>query len=157
MTAYRFRVKFAPDSTSPWRDIVIGNDRTPAEFQSAINPAVGLDQSHLWFVGNDEDYWDSEIKCQCPQQYEQSCGSDPGFRTERLENAGEVTIGEMARQLNLEQYDRICYLYDYGDEWRFYAILKEILDDEPSDTEPAVVNTEGESINQYGSSRERRF
>jgi hypothetical protein len=63
----------------------------------------------------------------------------------------------MARQLDLEQYDRICYLYDYGDEWRFYAILKEVLNDEPSDTEPAVVNTEGESIDQYGSSRERRF
>lgn len=59
--------------------------------------------------------------------------------------------------MSLQQYDRICYLYDYGDEWRFYAILKEVLDDEPSDTEPAVVNTEGESIDQYGSSRERRL
>jgi hypothetical protein len=97
------------------------------------------------------------VKYQCPQEYEQSSGGDSVFHTERLENAGEVTIGEMARQLDLEQYDRICYLYDYGDEWRFYAILKEVLDDEPSDTEPAVVNTEGESIDQYGSSRERRF
>lgn len=51
-----------------------------------------------------------------------------------------MTIGEITRQLGLEQYDRICYLYDYGDEWRFYAILKKILSDEPSDTEPAVVN-----------------
>jgi hypothetical protein len=127
MTAYRFRVKFAPDPTSLWRDIVVGADRTIAEFQSAINPAVGLDQTHLWFIRNDEEYWDSEVN------------------------------SEMARQLSLEQYDRICYLYDYGDEWRFYAILKEVLDDEPSDTEPAVVNTEGESIDQYGSSRERRF
>jgi hypothetical protein len=156
MTAYRFRIKFAPDPTSLWRDIVVGVDRTIAEFQSAINPAVGLDQNHLWFIGDDQEYWDSEVKYQCPQEYEQSSGG-PALRTERLENAGEVTIGEMARQLDPEQYDRICYLYDYGDEWRFYAILKDILDDEPSDTEPTVVNTEGESINQYGSSRERRF
>jgi len=53
MTAYRFRVKFDPDPTSLWRDIVVGADRTIAEFQLAINPAVGLDQGHLWFVGDD--------------------------------------------------------------------------------------------------------
>lgn len=79
------------------------------------------------------------------------------LRTERIENPGNVTIGEITRQLGLEQYDRICYLYDYGDEWRFYAILKEILSDEPSDTEPAVVNKKGESIDQYDLLRERHF
>ncbi|WP_134672283.1 IS1096 element passenger TnpR family protein [Halorussus marinus] len=147
MTAYRFRVKFDPDPTSLWRDIVVGADRTIAEFQSAINPAVGLDQGHLWFVGDDEDYWDSAVKYQCPQEYEESPGGDPVLRTERIENAGDVTVGEMTRQLGLEQYDRICYLYDYGDEWRFYGILKEILSDEPSDTEPAVVNEKGDPIN----------
>jgi hypothetical protein len=157
MTAYRFRVKFDPDPRSLWRDITVGADRTVVEFQTAINPAVGLEQGHLWFVGTDEDYWDSEVKYQCPQEYEQSQGGGPMFRTERRENASEVTVGEMARQLGLEQYDRICYLYDYGDEWRFYAILKEVLSDEPSDTEPDVVNKKGEPIDQYGPSRERRF
>jgi hypothetical protein len=84
MTAYRFRVKFDPDPTSLWRDIAVGADRTIAEFQSAINPAVGLDQGHLWFVGDDEGYWDSAVKYQCPQEYEESpgwtparCGSHP--------------------------------------------------------------------------------
>ena len=146
MTAYRFRVKFDPDPTSLWRDIVVGADRTIAEFQSAINPAFGLDQGHLWFVGDDEDYWDSAVKYQCQQEYEESLGGDPILRTERIENAGDMTIGEMTRQLGLEQYDRICYLYDYGDEWRFYAILKEILSDEPSDTEPTVVKEKGDLI-----------
>ncbi|MFD1571311.1 plasmid pRiA4b ORF-3 family protein [Halorubrum laminariae] len=146
MTAYRFRVKFDPDPTSLWRDIVVGADRTIAEFQSAINPTFGLDQSHLWFVGDDEDYWDSTVKYQCPQEYEESLGGDPVLRTERVENAGDVTIGEMTRQLGLEQYDRICYLYDYGDEWRFYGILKEVLSEEPSDTEPEAVNEKGDSI-----------
>jgi hypothetical protein len=154
MTAYRFRVKFDPDPTSLWRDIVVGADRTIAEFQSAINPAVGLDQGHLWFVGDDEDYWDSAIKYQCPQEYEESLGGDPVLRTERIENAGEVTIGEMTRQLGLEQYDRICYLYDFGEEWRFYAILKEVLSDEPSDKPPEVVKEKGESIDdQYDAPR----
>jgi hypothetical protein len=149
MTAYRFRVKFAPDPTSLWRDIVVGADRTIVEFQSVINPAVGLDQGHLWFIGSDEDYWNSDVKYQCPQEYEDSLGGDPILRTERIENAGETTIGELTRQLGLEQYDRICYLYDYGDEWRFYAILKEIIPDESSETEPDVVKEKGDSVDQY--------
>ena len=146
MTAYLFWVKFNPDPRSLWRDIAVGADRTIAEFQSAINPAVGLDQEHLWFVGDDENYWDSETKYQCPQEYEESLGGDPVLRTERIENAGDVTIGEMTGQLGLEQYGRICYLYDYGDEWRFYAILKEVLSEESSDTEPAVVKEKGDPI-----------
>jgi hypothetical protein len=165
MTAYRFRVKYDPDPTGLWRDIVVGGDRQISEFQATLNPAVGLDQDHLWFVGSDEGYWESAVKYQCPQEYEQS-GDDGGgsggglglgFREERLENAGEVTIGKMAEQLDIEQYDRICYLYDYGDEWQFYAILKEILDEKSSETDPAVVNEEGEPLDQYGSSKRGRF
>jgi hypothetical protein len=149
MTAYRFRVKFDRDPTSLWRDIVVGADGTIAEFQSAINAAVGLDQDHLWFVGDDEDYWHSDVKYQCPDEYEESPASDPSQRSDRIENAGAVTVGEMTRQLGLEQYDRICYLYDYGDEWRFYAILKEVLGDAPSDEEPAVVKAKGDPVDQY--------
>jgi len=77
----------------------------------------------------------------------ESLSGDPLLRTERIENAGDVTIGGMTRQLGLEQYDRICYLYDYGDEWRFYAILKEVLSDEPSDKEPDIVKEKGDPIN----------
>jgi hypothetical protein len=149
MTAYRFRVKFEPDPTSLWRDIVVGSDRTLEEFQSTINPAVGLDDEHLWFFGADEDYWDSKIKYQSPQELDGSIGVDLISFGERVENAGETTIGEMTRQIGLEQYDRICYLYDYGDEWQFYAILKEIISEEPSDKAPEVVKEKGEGIEQY--------
>lgn len=76
------------------------------------------------------------------------------LRTERIENAGEVTIDEMTRQLGLEPYDRICYLYDYGDEWRFYAILKEIISEEPSDKDPAIVKEKGDPTDdQYDAPR----
>ena len=103
MTAYRFRVKFAPDPMPLWQDIVVGVDRPIAEFQSAINPAVGLDQSHLWFIGNDEEYWDSEAKS-VPTGIRAMSGG-PALRTERPENASEVTLGGMAQQFDLEQYD----------------------------------------------------
>jgi hypothetical protein len=149
MTAYRFRVKFEPDPTTVWRDIVIGSDRTLEELQSTINPAFDLDDEHLWFFGTDEDYWDSEIKYQSPREFDGSVGVDPISFGDRVENSGETTIGQMTRQIGVEQYDRICYLYDYGDEWKFYAILKEIISEEPSDKSPEVVKEKGEGIEQY--------
>lgn len=50
--------------------------------------------------------------------------------------------------MSLEQYDRVCYLYDYGAEWRFYAILKEVITDESSNKAPEVVTEKGDSIDQ---------
>lgn len=148
MTAYRFRVKLDPDPTSLWRDIVVGRDRTVEEFQSIINPAVGLDQSHLWFVGADEDYWDSDVKYQCPQEFEDLPSDGSARFGEETYDAAETTLVEMARQFGLTQYDRICYLYDYGDEWRFYAILKGVIENAPDDKEPEVVKEKGNSIDQ---------
>lgn len=149
MTAYRFRVKFDPDPTALWRDVVVGEDRTVEELQSVINPAVGLDRGHLWFVGTDEDYWDSDVKYLSPQEFEDVRGGDPSWPGEETYDAGETTVAEVARHLGLEQYDRLCYLYDYGDEWRFYAILKEVVRDEPSDAPPEVRAEEGDPVDQY--------
>ena len=48
-----------------------------------------------------------------------------------------------------------CSLFDYGDEWRFYAILKEIDRDGDSDKEPEVVKEKGEPVEQYPQPGER--
>ena len=148
MTTYRFRVKYDPDSTGLWRDIVVGGNRALTEFQAAINDAMGLDRGHLWFIGADEAYWDSEIKFQSPQEFDESVGSTAFGVDETTYDAGETTVDEMADRLSLDERDRICYLYDYGDEWRFYAILKEIDDDGPADEAPHVVNERGEGLGQ---------
>ncbi|MDL0135187.1 IS1096 element passenger TnpR family protein, partial [Halobacterium salinarum] len=72
MTTYQFRVKFEYAPTELWRDIIVGADRTLDEFQTVLNRAVGLDQDHLWFVGTDQDYWDSDVQYKCPSEFEQS-------------------------------------------------------------------------------------
>lgn len=147
MTTYRFRVKFEYDPTSLWRDIIVGGDQTLDEFQTVLNRTVGLDQDHLWFFGTDQDYWGSEIQYKRPEEIEQSHGGLLGGETEY--NAGEITIDQMVRQLALSESDRICYLFDYGDEWRFYAILKEINESKPDNTFPEVVNQKGDPVEQY--------
>lgn len=149
MTGYRYRVKFEPDPTARWRDIVIGADRTLEEFQKEINDTFGLDQGHLWFFGEAERYWNSSIR------YEPGDGSDGRVVDEilgmgdRIRDPGETTMAAMAEQLQLAERDRICYLYDYGDEWRFYGILKEITEAVPDDRAPSVVGSKGEAIDQY--------
>jgi len=148
MTAYRFRFKFDPDPTSLWRDILVGADRPLVEVQAVLNDAVGLDEGHLWFIGDGEDYWRSDVKYLCPQE-DGTPGAEPLRPGERIEQAGETTVGELVDELAVEQYDRICYLYDYGDEWRFYGICKEIDHDTPSDTEPTVVKEKGDTVEQY--------
>lgn len=147
MTSYRFRVKFEQDPTALWRDIVVGTDRTLDEFQTVLNRSVGLDQSHLWFFGPDQDYWNSDVLYRRPGEIERSMGGQ--HRDEREYDAGETTIAQMARHLDLEVGDRICYLFDYGDEWRFYVILEEIDGDMPGDTRPDVVNEKGDPVDQY--------
>jgi len=146
MTVYRFRVKFDPDPRALWRDVHIGADRTLDELHSTINDAFGLDDEHCWFIGDDESYWNSDVKYLSQPDAETSDGL--GFEKDRIETAAETTIGELAEQLGIEQYERICYVYDYGDEWRFYGICKEVYDD-PDDTAPMVGKQKGDPLEQY--------
>jgi hypothetical protein len=149
MTAYRFRVKLAADPRGLWRDIVIGGDRPLTAFQSTINEAVGLNQEHLWFFGTDEDYWESPVKYQRHEEYEDLPSGGPMARDETIYNAAETTIADVVARLDLEARARICYLFDYGDEWRFYGILKDINEDESSDKQPEVVKEKGDPVEQY--------
>jgi len=157
MSAYRFRVKLEWDPTSLWRDIVVGEDRTLAEFQTVINETMGLNQEHLWFFGADQDYWQSSVKYQRPEEYENLPSGESMRWDETVHNAGETTIAELASQLDLEVGDRICHLFDYGDEWRFYGILKEIRENDASDTKPKVIHEKGEPVVQYPIDEDPRY
>ncbi len=157
MTAYRFRVKLEWDPTSLWRDIVVGEDRTLAEFQAVINDSMGLNQAHLWFFGTDRDYWRSNVKYQRPEEYEDLPSGGPMRWDEAVYNAGETTIADLVSQLDLEVGDRICYLFDYGDEWQFYGILKERREDEASDRMLEVVKEKGEPVVQYPIDGDSRY
>jgi len=152
MTTYRFRVKFEYDPTELWRDIVVGEDRTLDEFQTVLNSAVGLNQDHLWFFGTDQDYWQSPVQY---KRVEELAQAGPTMGDEDEYNAAETTVGEMAQQLTLVEGDRICYLFDYGDEWRFYAILKAVDENSDSDAEPAVRKEKGDPVDQYAPPGER--
>jgi len=148
VTTYRFRVKYDPDPTGLWRDVVVGGNRALTEFRAGINDAMGLDRGHLWFIGVGEAYWNSEVKFQSLQEFDESVGSTAFGVDETTYDASETAVDELADRLGLDERDRICYLYDYGDEWRFYAILKEIDDGRQADEAPCVVTERGGGLGQ---------
>ncbi|KXA98889.1 hypothetical protein AKJ41_06275 [candidate division MSBL1 archaeon SCGC-AAA259O05] len=147
MTAYRFRVKADWKPRDLWRDVAIGEDRTLRDLHERINPAFGLDFDHLYFFARGQSYWDSEIRYVRRAEIEDNPYDAIPEVDIDLRDANETSLHD----LGLEAKDRLCYLFDYGDEWRFYMILKEKLEGEPSDREPEVVKEKGEKIeNQYG-------
>jgi hypothetical protein len=95
--------------------------------------------------GTDQDYWNSDIQYKRPGEM---------MHGDEEYDAGTTTIGQMVRQLDLEERDSICYLFNYGDEWRIYAILKEIDEERSSDTELEAVKKKGEPVEQCPSSGE---
>lgn len=155
MASYRFRVKADWNPRGLWRDIVIGEERTLEDLHEAIVLSFGLepDPTHLWFFGADQKYWDSRVKYKSPLELESKKGIMwdklldyfAGRKREKAYNAAETTI----THLDLKIGDRLCYLYDYGDEWRFYIILKKKIPQEPPEKKPQVVKGKGEKIHQY--------
>lgn len=141
MAAFRFRIRFVTGRELPQREVVLGVDRTLDEFQRAINAAFGFDQYHLWFFGNGDEYWDSTVKYQHPDEYEDQTGADAVLLGETTYNAAETTMGEMANHLELAPGDSLCYLYDYGDECRFDCTLLGV-EQAPADSPPELLEPE---------------
>jgi len=145
MASYLFRVKADWDPRNLWRDIVIGGARSLEDLHRAINTSFEIGFEHLWFFGTDKDYWKSHRMYKSPTDFEnlpkwmEFWDSLSGISESEV-NAAGVSIDE----LNLKVGDRLCYLFDYADEWRFYLILKKILEDEPSQKEPVTVKGKGE-------------
>jgi hypothetical protein len=59
----------------------------------------------------------------------------------------EVCIGE----LGLFTGQNILYLFDYGDMWRFRVKLEEIRTEGIKPSEPDIIDSKGESPEQYES------
>lgn len=50
--------------------------------------------------------------------------------------------------------EKMLFLFDYGDEWRFSVELKDIRKSEEKESEPVVLESVGKAPKQYPSSEE---
>ncbi len=126
--AYTFKVSLGKNI---WRKIVVSYEHTMEDLHDLIQKAFHFDNDHLYSF-----YMDGKANSK------NAIHSPEGFQKPF---ASEAVIGE----LKLYRGQRICYLYDYGDEWLFDILL---LDIDPKIDPPKsgkIIDSKGSSPIQY--------
>lgn len=118
-------------TTKIYRKIAISSDSTLEELHWIIQEAFDFDNDHLYSFFMAGKPW-SHKAINCPE------GSEGPF-------TDEVTLGE----LKLKPGKKILYLFDYGDEWRFNVILKNVDPIEKPMKSPIILESVGEAPQQY--------
>ncbi len=126
---YRFKVSLGRNL---WRRIEVSARHRLLDLHDAIQSAYAFDDDHLYAFFMDGKAWSDE-KFASPYNDEGPFVDD-------------VQIGE----LGLSEGQRILYLFDYGDEWRFQVTLEEIRQEEPKPRRPKIVEKKGKAPEQYG-------
>ncbi|MCX9085875.1 MAG: hypothetical protein OIN87_13875 [Candidatus Methanoperedens sp.] len=121
---YIFKVSL---NRSVWRRIKLSSDHTLLDLHDSIQSAYGFDNDHLYCFCMDGKIR-SKMRISSP-------------------NVDEVFIGELG--LFIGQV--ILYLFDYGDVWSFRVKLEEIRTEGTKPGEPEIIDSRGESPEQYGS------
>lgn len=118
--------------TGCYRHIQISESATLQKLSSAILNSVGFFDEHLhsFFMSNRP--WDDDSEYACP-------GGDAGAR-------GYTDKVKLSR-FHLVKGDKFLYIYDYGDDWRFYIKVLRVIDE--STKTPCVLKCVG-TVSQYG-------
>lgn len=117
---YQFKVKLRGATKPPvWRRVLVPADFTFSGLHAVIQEAFGWWNEHLYCFGNtpyrrqltiaepNEDDWD-----------------EPDY------NAREFTVGEFFGEGTGAQ--KLCYVYDFGDDWIHDITLEQVIDRESS-------------------------
>lgn len=126
---YLFNVSLA---NNLWRRIEIGANHTLLDLHRSIQEAFHFDDDHLYSFFMDNKAW-SHKRINSPYD-------DEG------PHADEVRVGE----LDLVDGQRILYLFDFGDEWRFRVELEGIRKEGDRPERPRMVESRGRAPEQYG-------
>lgn len=123
---YFFKVSLGP----VWRRIAIGAKRSLDDLANIILVSVEFDQDHLYqFTYRNRFGFSQDISH--PLLEEEPCTS-------------EVLIGDVPLRVG----QTMTYLFDFGDNWKFGVTLEQI-DAEGTDDRPRILETHGESPEQY--------
>ena len=125
---YLFRVSL---SSRLWRKIELSSNHTLLDLHNAIQHAFQFDDDHLYSFFMDGTPWSDE-KFTSPSDNEGP-------------HVNQVKIGD----LGLVTGQTFLYLFDYGDEWLFQVKLESVRQDQPLPKNPRIVETKGESPEQY--------
>ncbi|MCL2323336.1 MAG: plasmid pRiA4b ORF-3 family protein, partial [Oscillospiraceae bacterium] len=137
--AYLFKVSLKYESDT-WRTIRLSHEHTLEDLHNAIQTAFDFDDDHLYaFYINGNSKTGREIKG-CP------FGGEDFFGEDEI-TSDKVTIGD----LELYKGARIYYVFDFGDNWEFDIVVKEIDKNAPFPIDAEIVESKGKSPQQYRS------
>jgi len=138
--AYLFKVSLKHNK-GIWRTISLSHKHTLEDLHLAIQKAFDFDNDHLHaFYINGNSRTGKEIK-----GYPYGYGMDEDFYDDDELTSDRVTIED----LKLYKGAKIAYVFDFGDNWQFDIALKEINKDAPIPIKPVIVESKGESPDQY--------
>lgn len=128
---YTFKISI---SKNCWRKIKVSHLHTLDDLHFAIQDAFDFDNDHLYaFYVNGNRRTGKPIYC--------------SYVEEEGKTAEETTVEDMG----LFKGQKIYYLFDFGDMWEFDVDLINIERDAPLPLKPLIIETKGESPDQYGS------
>ena len=116
-----------------WRKIAICGENTLEDLHAAIQTAFNFDFDHLYAFFMDGKSWSHDVI------------NAPGC------DEGPYADGARIGELELSVGQGFLYLFDFGDEWRFWVELKEIKEDSRKPAESEVIESKGEAPEQYPS------
>jgi hypothetical protein len=127
---YTFRVSLGRNC---YRDIICGGDDTFHDFHRTIQVAFNFDDDHLYSFFLSGKAW-SQPRINSPYH------DEPPF-------ACDVLISDAG----LREKQKILYLFDYGDCWRFDVKLLSVSKSSDIPENPRIVKSVGEAPEQYPS------
>ncbi len=127
---YTFKVCLSK-SKKIWRKISISHLHTLEDLHLAIIEAFSFDNDHLYAF------------------FPKITTRNPIFCPEADNNEGPTTAEVTIEQLGLHQGQKIYYLYDFGDRWKFELLITNIVKDAPVPLKAEVTEKKGISPKQY--------
>lgn len=118
MAALQFLIELAGSSPRVWRRILVPFDSNFHKLHLAIQGAMGWDNSHLYLFS--ETGFDSKLQYTYPID---DFDSDP---TVVQKDARRSLIKKVFSQ----SYNRLQYIYDYGDHWIHHVLFEKFVDEE---------------------------
>lgn len=125
---YTFKVSLG----KTWRIIELSSHHTLDDLHEIIQEAYQFDRDHLYSFFMDNRRWSRNEEFTSPN-------ADQGI------HADEVEIG----RLDLFVGKQFLYLFDYGDEWLFNIIVRDISITDELPPEPHIRESHGKSPEQY--------
>lgn len=139
----KYKEKVLNSEKLPWRRIAMLGDQSLYKFAEAIIHSFDFSFDHCFgFFSNTESYHLGDSK----RKYELFADlEDQGIEPVDSDSVKKTKIQKAWKKIG----ERMIFMFDYGDDWRFLVELEEINKVQASRKYPLILDKKGESPEQY--------